>query len=167
MALRKNVRNLLPAELSKLREAHKKIMSRIDNQSYQHIAGRHGWPDGACEHAPFRDEMGRLHHLFLPWHRAYMYHFERYLQIGAGDDNIGLPWWNWHSQVSETEGIPKAYSDETANNEPNPLYKFRMNFRGRTRRGEDINIDRDTTRAVGETVSIRRIREVARLSESE
>ncbi len=167
MALRSNIRNLSLNELSRFREAHKTIMSRIDNRSYQYIAGRHGWLEEYCEHPPRRDELGRLIHLFLPWHRAYMYHFEKYLQIALGDNNIGLCWWNWRSSTSETEGIPRAYSERNANNEPNPLYKFRMNFRGRTGGGENVTVNRDTGRRVGVATTIRRIRETAAAAQAD
>jgi tyrosinase len=167
MALRKNIRNVSPNELSKFREAHRRIMSRIDNQSYQYIAGRHGWLDEYCEHQPKRDELGRRLDLFLPWHRAYMYHFERYLQIAMGDDSIGLCWWNWRSSTSESEGIPRAYSERNFNNQPNPLYKFRMNFRGRTRRGRNVTVNKDTEREVGVFTTIRRIREQAVAAEAD
>jgi hypothetical protein len=95
-----------------------------------------------------------------------MYHFERYLQVALGDNNIGLCWWNWRSQTSESEGIPRAYSKRTysegnVRNQPNPLYKFRMNFRGRTRNGQDVAVNRDTQRAVGEIITLRQIRERA------
>jgi len=167
LALRKNIRNLSPEELSKFREAHSRMMSRIDNRGYQFLAGVHGWLQEHCEHPPKLDEMGRPLHLFLPWHRAYMYYFERYLQIALGDNDIGLCWWNWRSQVSESEGIPKAYSERTysdgsGSRKPNPLFKFRMNFRGRDRiNGQDRVINRDTNRAVGQLFDIRYIRERA------
>lgn len=167
LALRKNIRNLSPEELSKFREAHSRMMSRIDNRGYHYIAGVHGWLDEYCEHPPKLDEMGRPLHLFLPWHRAYMYYFERYLQIALGDNDIGLCWWNWRSQISESEGIPKAYSERTysdgnGSRKLNPLYKFRMNFRGRDRiNGQDRVINRDTNRAVGQLFNIRYIRERA------
>jgi len=167
LALRKNLRNLSSEELSKFREAHSRMMSRIDNRGYQFLAGVHGWLQEYCEHPPKLDEMGRPLHLFLPWHRAYMYYFERYLQIALGDNDIGLCWWNWRSQVSESEGIPKAYSERTysdgsGSRKPNPLFKFRMNFRGRDRvNGQDRVINRDTNRAVGQLFDIRYIRERA------
>ena len=167
MALRKNIRNLSSQELSKFRDAHSRMMSRIDNRGYQYIAGVHGWLHEYCEHPPKLDEMGRPLHLFLPWHRAYMYYFERYLQIALGDNDIGLCWWNWRSQISESEGIPKAYSERTysdgsGSRKPNPLYKFRMNFRGRDRiNGQDRVVNRDTNRAVGQLFNIRYIRERA------
>ena len=167
LALRKNIRNLSSQELSKFRDAHSRMMSRIDNRGYQYIAGVHGWLHEYCEHPPKLDEMGRPLHLFLPWHRAYMYYFERYLQIALGDNDIGLCWWNWRSQISESEGIPKAYSERTysdgsGSRKPNPLYKFRMNFRGRDRiNGQDRVVNRDTNRAVGQLFNIRYIRERA------
>ena len=32
---------------------------------------------------------------FLPWHREFIWRFERDLQAALGDDTFGLPYWNW------------------------------------------------------------------------
>lgn len=32
---------------------------------------------------------------FLPWHRVFLRHFERALQIVAGDQSVGLAYWDW------------------------------------------------------------------------
>jgi tyrosinase len=160
MAIRENVGNLRPAQLSTLREAHRRIMARLDNRSYQYIAGRHGWLDEYCEHSPRIDGVGRRHHLFLPWHRAYMYHFERYLQIASGDNQLGCPYWNWRSPASEVEGIPRAYSEAMVGNQPNPLHHHRMRFAGRSRSGDVVNVDQDTQRRVGMNRSARSLREI-------
>jgi tyrosinase len=157
MRIRKNIDQLSPEEITKLREAHRSIMSRVDNRSYQYIANMHGWIDEYCKHQPELDDSGRQVHLFLCWHRAYMLNFELLLQRAIGDDTLGLPWWNWRS----SEDMPKAYSEESIDNRPNPLYKFRMRFRGRTRNGQDVNVDKDTERRVGEAISIPEIREIA------
>jgi tyrosinase len=157
MRIRKNIDQLTPEELEKLRRAHKLMMSRIDNRSYQYVANIHGWIDEFCKHPREWDDMGREVHLFLSWHRAYMLNFEVLLQRAIGDDTIGLPWWNWRS----TEGIPTAYSSENVDGQPNPLYKFHMNFRGRTRDGQDVEVNQDTERRVGEAFSIAYIRERA------
>ncbi|MGB5090950.1 MAG: tyrosinase family protein [Nitrososphaeraceae archaeon] len=160
MGLRKNIRNLLPDELSKLREAHRRIMARIDNRSYQHIASMHGWLEEYCEHPPFPDEMGRPIHLFLPWHRAYMYHFERYLQIAMDNDNsVTVPWWNWRSGISATEGIPATYTEENIGTDLNPLYAYRMNFTGRTSSGDEVSVNRDTRRSEGDWLTLPEIRD--------
>jgi tyrosinase len=32
---------------------------------------------------------------FFPWHRAYLFHFEKICQKLTGDKQFGLPYWNW------------------------------------------------------------------------
>jgi tyrosinase len=133
------------------------MMSRIDNRSYQFIASHHGWINEYCKHQPEQDDQGRVIHLFLGWHRAYMLKFERLLQIAINDDTLGLPWWNWRS----TRTIPDAYETEVADGQPNPLSKYHMKFTGRTRSGSDVNVDKDTERSVGASVTIDDIQQIA------
>lgn len=102
-------------------------------------------PDGKCEHAPTFDLLRRELHLFLFWHRAYIANYEKLLQRAMGDDTLGLPWWDWWSKRFEQQGIPAAYKDKTADGQPNPLYKYRMNSTG-TRSGR---INRDIVREGG------------------
>lgn len=163
MAIRKNVRNLTADELTKLRQAHKLIMARSDNQGYQYIAGRHGWLDQYCEHAPTTDEMGRQVDLFLPWHRAYMYHFERYLQIALSDNDLAAPWWDWHDSRFDSEGLPTTYSQERVDRQPNPLYSFKMDIRGKTRTPpqRNVRVNRNTIRRVGVEWTLSGIRSLA------
>jgi tyrosinase len=63
------------------------------------------------------------HHnsLFLPWHRAYLYLFEKSLQDLVPD--ITLPWWDWTSGESHAQGIPSSYTATAANN---PLRRGRV-----------------------------------------
>lgn len=63
MRTRKSIDQLSPGELTKLREAHRIMMSRVDNRSYQYIANIHGWIDEYCKHQPEVDEAGRPVHL--------------------------------------------------------------------------------------------------------
>jgi tyrosinase len=163
MAIRKNARSLTADELTKLRQAHNLIMARVDNRSYQYIAGRHGWLDEYCEHGPTIDELGRQVDLFLPWHRAYMYHFERYLQIALDDNDVAAPWWDWHDSRFDTEGIPRAYSQARAGGRPNPLFSFKMDIRGRTRTPpqRNVRVNRNTTRRTGVDLTLTRIRAIA------
>jgi tyrosinase len=62
---------------------------------------------------------------FLPWHRAYLYYFERILRDAAGDDGLSLPYWDY-SSAPELAFIPAAFRDpepDAATGEPtNPLY---------------------------------------------
>ncbi len=158
MATRQNISSLGPEQLVQLRKAHKLIMDRIDNRSYRYMAGIHGWLEEWCQHEPIVDPSNpsRRLYLFLPWHRAYMYTIEdnmrTVLQL-AGDPNykdFALPYWDWRSPKSQTlEPIPPAYSETTAEGQPNPLHHFRMVISGRSRSGDVVNIDRDTHRNPG------------------
>lgn len=157
--LRKSINSLLPSEVSRLREAHLRMMNLGSSNiyGYAYIAGRHGWPDGKCEHQPSFDDKGRELHLFLFWHRAYMANFEKLLQRAMGDTSLGLPWWDWWPQRFEQQGIPAPYKDEIADGQPNPLFKYRMNFTG-TRSG---TINQDTVREEGQNLGIADIRTIA------
>src|SRR5262245_53882176 len=39
---------------------------------------------------------------FLPWHRVFLYQFERDLQAISGDASIGIPYWDWSIDQSKT-----------------------------------------------------------------
>ena len=64
---------------------------------------------------------------FMPWHRAYLYFFERILAKLIGDDTFALPYWDW--DTVRTEGtrvtlphaaLPLPYINP--NGRSNPLY---------------------------------------------
>lgn len=48
--------------------------------------------------------------LFLPWHRAYLYYFEKICQALAGMDDFALPYWNW--SVDRT--LPAPFADPSS-----------------------------------------------------
>ena len=107
MAVRKAVATLSASELSDLREGFAAVYSLSDDRGYAYYAGLHGLPLPAyCEH-------GTL--LFLPWHRAYLYFFERALTDAlrrAREDQTvtaSLPWWDWTSATAHAEGVPAGY----------------------------------------------------------
>jgi tyrosinase len=57
--------------------------------------------------------------LFLPWHRAYLYLFERALQdLDAG---ANLPWWDWTTATAHRDGIPAGFRRTEARVNLNPL----------------------------------------------
>ena len=124
LTLRKNVRNLSGGELTTLRDAYRKMMGIRDNRGYNHIAGFHGAPGWYCWHHQESRRTPQRARLFLPWHRAYLYAFEQ-----AAQDQVPratIPWWDWTSNQSHQEGIPRAFSLRTLNRRPNPLYKARI-----------------------------------------
>ncbi len=46
---------------------------------------------------------------FFPWHRAYLYYFERILRDAAGDSTLTLPYWNWNA--ADERSIPSPFLD--------------------------------------------------------
>jgi tyrosinase len=78
--------------------------------------------------------------LFPPWHRAYLYYFELALQSRLGprftqgppqDANlaeVGLPWWDWTSDLSHQSGLPATYTATTAGGQPNALASARISI---------------------------------------
>jgi tyrosinase len=51
--------------------------------------------------------------LLLPWHRAYLYYFEKICQKLSGMSDFALPYWDWSTSPS----LPAVYFDSTS-----PLY---------------------------------------------
>jgi len=132
-----------PADLQNLRSAYSQMMTISDNRGYNYLAGIHGVPQWYCWHHQRRRRFNLALRLFLPWHRAYLYMFEQ-----AAKDNVPdvyVPWWDWRSTASHTEGIPRSFSVQTANNQPNPLARARI-------RVPNANppADRDTRRFPGD-----------------
>lgn len=85
-------------------------MNIPDDRGYAYHAGIHGLPMPiGCDNAhgtPY----------FLPWHRAYLYFFERSLRDRLPE--VTLTWWDWR-----THDIPKIFSQPTdAEGQPNPLH---------------------------------------------
>ena len=81
-----------------------------DDRGYQYWAGIHGLPlPISCKHAS---------PIFLPWHRAYLYFFEKALQDRVA--GVTQPWWDWTRQ--HDQGLPPAYARaRTADRRKNPL----------------------------------------------
>jgi tyrosinase len=96
-----------------------------DDRGYQYWAGVHGLPlPISCTHH---------NHLFLPWHRAYLYVFEKALQDQV--PGVTLPWWDW--TVHHDAPIPPAYATKQAHGGGNPLYDSPIQPRGRSDPGEE------------------------------
>jgi tyrosinase len=125
------------------------MMKITDNRGYGHIAGFHGVPDWYCWHHDrnFRpDETGQAA-LFLPWHRAYLKHFEDHLR--DHDTSVAQCWWDWTSPLSHKEGIPKAFTVKEVNGLQNPFYKFHISVPTSSVGPETGPIDEDTFRDTG------------------
>lgn len=117
---RRNARTLTPGQLADYRAAITAAQGLSDDRGYQAWAGIHGLPlPISCTHnSP----------LFLPWHRAYLYLFEKTLQDRV--PGVTLPWWNW--TMRHDEGIPPAYTAaKDAQGAPNPLRSSPIQRSGR------------------------------------
>ena len=107
---RRNATQLTPQQLADFRAAISKAQSIGDDRGYMRHAGIHGLPlPISCQHGG--------PNLFLPWHRAYLYFFERALRDFVR--GIGLPFWDW----TVTRSVPDAYTVERdPDGADNPLH---------------------------------------------
>ena len=75
-----------------------------------------GAPWNECQHATW---------YFLPWHRAYLYQFERivrsFVVANGGPADWALPYWNY--AAANSNSLPLAFRASTLpDNTPNPLF---------------------------------------------
>jgi tyrosinase len=143
--VRKNVDALSDTELQNLRTVYSKMMQIADNRGYSFIAGIHGRPQGKCMHDPVNVGGVFEARLFLPWHRAYLYTFEKALQDQV--QGVTVPFWDWRIGPGQLPSIPLAFSIQTVNGQPNTFFAFHMKF------GPKQPIDRDTRRFPGSAIS--------------
>jgi tyrosinase len=114
-------------ELNNLRTAFKISMDINDNRGYGHIAGFHGVPSWYCWHHQTDRRTTISGPYFLPWHRAYLSYLELHLKQNSNDPTVTIPYWDWSSNQSRSEGVPKAYDEEKMpNGEANPLKTFNV-----------------------------------------
>ena len=115
---RRSARRLTSGQLADFRRAIAAAQAIGDDRGYQYWAGIHGLPlPISC-----------VHHkeLFLPWHRAYLYFFEKALQDRFA--GVTLPWWDW---TNHAEGVPSPYAKRKANGRKNPLFDSPIQASGR------------------------------------
>jgi tyrosinase len=128
---RPSVDQMTAGQLSSLRKAISATQAISDDRGYQHWAGIHGLPlPMYCQHGT---------PLFLAWHRAYLYFFERALRDQAA--GVVLPWWDWTRQHE----VPNAYAQARAGNSPNPLHGSPIQQAARAQ-----GVPANTTRAPGQ-----------------
>jgi hypothetical protein len=81
---------------------------------------RAGW--NQCQHGGW---------FFLPWHRLYLYHFERIVRSvvlsQGGPDDWALPYWNYDAG-GQSNSLPLPFREETLpDGSPNPLFVGQRN----------------------------------------
>jgi tyrosinase len=117
---RRSARRLTTGQLASFRAAVSAVQGIGDDRGFQSWAGIHGLPlPISCTHH---------NELFLPWHRAYLYLFEKALQDQV--PGVTLPWWDW---TDHSEGFPAIYTGQRADNRRNPLFDSPIQPGGRER----------------------------------
>jgi tyrosinase len=124
---RRNASSMTPDQLAAYRSAlaDMQALRPTDDRSYAFHAGHHGLP------LPIQCQHGTA--LFLPWHRAYLYFFERELrdreaerarEEGREPREIAQPFWDWTVPATAPEdAIPAAYREERdAAGHANPMH---------------------------------------------
>jgi len=115
---RRNADRLTEGQLQTLRGAFQSLYELDDDRGYGYYAGIHGLPlPISCENAhgtPY----------FLPWHRAYLYFFERAMR--DRDPNAGLVWWDWRTGPNRQASLPGPYAKSKAGGKANPLYSAKV-----------------------------------------
>jgi tyrosinase len=88
------------ADLDAYATAIAKMKDRPDGDrlSWPFQAGIHGT---SCPHSNW---------WFLPWHRAYLFYFEKICRKLSGKRDFALPYWDW----SEDQTIPAPFLDKTS-----------------------------------------------------
>jgi hypothetical protein len=96
--VRKDVARLSDNEMASLREGFRVLRQRSANNADSPLGllGQANIHRHRCAHANW---------WFLPWHRAYLYYFERILREAANDPSLALPYWNW----TEQPGLPDRF----------------------------------------------------------
>lgn len=57
---------------------------------------------------------------FLPWHRGYLYFFEKIVRKMSGSDSFRLPYWSWEKDGHNV--LPAPFRDPTYRGGDNPLF---------------------------------------------
>jgi tyrosinase len=95
-----------------------------DPTSWGYQAAVHGVASGTPPD-DFRNQCQHRTWFFLPWHRMYLYWFERIVRSAVSDElreSWALPYWNYDRGGSTAE-LPPAFRDPTLpDGSPNPLF---------------------------------------------
>ncbi|KAF8413911.1 hypothetical protein HHK36_001907 [Tetracentron sinense] len=89
-----------------------KALPDDDPRSFKNIANVHcAYCNGAYDQVGFPDLELSVHFcwLFFPFHRYYLYFYEKILGKLIGDPTFAIPFWNWDSPPGMT--IPAIYTD--------------------------------------------------------
>jgi tyrosinase len=146
---RPNIMSLDGPRLDSLRRgvAAMRALPRTDRRSWAFQAAIHGTADptytdplfNQCQHSYFQTNLR-----FLPWHRGYLYFFERVLRWAANDPGLMLPFWDWTTYPVLPE--PYRYPADSSN----PLYEAKRKANDGSALPGSVVVD-DLNIALGQT----------------
>lgn len=93
--------------------------AKTDPLSWQFQANMHGTDGGDGQNDGWRWCM-HGNWWFLPWHRGYLYFFERIIRKMSGDDGFRLPYWPWEQAGKNV--LPAPFRDKQYLGQKNRLY---------------------------------------------
>jgi tyrosinase len=129
-----------------------------DDRGYAHHAGIHGLPlPIGCDNAhgtPF----------FLPWHRAYLWFFERALRDRVPD--AMLTWWDWRTAPERPARVPEPFARARVAGKANPLNSARVSpLALQQGRRAGVSVSGRTAREPGGADRLPSVQEVRRVLE--
>ncbi len=92
---RREINSWSPQEIEEFKSAIAQMQARSRINPGDHL----GYTYWANLHHEFCNSSQRQIHfgmIFLPWHRGYLFYFERALQKASGNASIRLPYWDWN-----------------------------------------------------------------------
>src|ERR1700710_2873340 len=110
---RRSATRLTAGQAKSLRDSFAAAQGINDDRGYGFHAGIHGLP------LPIGCDNAHGSPYFLPWHRAYLYFFERALRDQVPD--AMLTWWDWRIGPRRPAAIPDAFAAAQAGGAANPL----------------------------------------------
>ena len=128
------------AAVLRLAKAMRSLQARLDNKSFNYIAGMHGAPGWYCWHHQASRRTPVQARLFLPWHRAYLWYLEQALRDASND--AALVWWDW----TTTRRIPQSFAAAKIDQEDNPLRRYRIRLPATA---QNPAVNRNTVRSPG------------------
>ncbi|QVL30804.1 tyrosinase family protein [Telmatocola sphagniphila] len=96
------------------------LLPETNPLSWIYQANMHGIPDGTVNVQPDWDGCMHGNWWFLPWHRGYLYYFERIIQKMSGDPSFYLPYWSW--DTAGQNALPAPFRALQYQMTPNALY---------------------------------------------
>jgi tyrosinase len=130
---RRSASRLTAGQAKNLRDSFAAAQGIDDDRGYGFHAGIHGLPlPIGCDNAHGTD-------FFLPWHRAYLYFFERALRDQVPD--AMLAWWDWRISPTRAARIPKVFFSKTVDRKKNPLFSAKVDPLALSQGGNQVPAD--------------------------